>query len=33
MAFTVVHDANALHPASLRDFLIRLAGTGLYRAK
>ena len=33
MAFTVVHDANVLHPASLRDFLIRLASTGLYRAK
>ncbi len=31
--FTVVYDANVLHPASLRDLLIRLACTGLYRAK
>jgi len=29
----VVYDANVLHPASLRDLLIRLAGTGLYRAR
>ena len=29
MAFTVVYDANVLHPASLRDFLIRLASIGL----
>ncbi|MCY4621205.1 MAG: PIN domain-containing protein [bacterium] len=31
--FTVVYDANVLHPASLRDLLIRLACTGLYRAR
>lgn len=30
---TVVYDANVLHPASLRDLLIRLAVTGLYRAR
>jgi len=29
----VVYDANVLHPASLRDLLLRLACTGLYRAK
>ncbi|MCY4369419.1 MAG: PIN domain-containing protein [bacterium] len=29
----MVYDANVLHPASLRDLLIRLACTGLYRAK
>lgn len=29
----MVYDANVLHPASLRDLLIRLAGTGLYRAR
>ena len=33
MAFTVVYDANVLHPASLRDLLIRLACTRLYRAR
>lgn len=33
MAFTVVYDANVLHPASLRDLLIRLATTGLFRAR
>ena len=30
---TVVYDANVLHPASLRDLLIRLAGSGLVRAR
>lgn len=30
---TMVYDANVLHPASLRDFLIRLACTRLYRAR
>ena len=33
MAFTVVYDANVLHPAGLRDLLIRLAQTGLFRAR
>ncbi len=33
MAFTAVYDANVLHPASLRDLLIRLAADGLFRAK
>ena len=33
MALTVVYDANILHPASLRDLLIRLACTDLYRAR
>lgn len=33
MAFTVIYDANVLHPASLRDLLVRLATTGLFRAK
>ncbi len=33
MSFTVVYDATVLHPASLRDFLVRLACTRLYRAK
>ena len=33
MAFTVVYDANVLHPASLRDLLIRLTTTQLFRAK
>lgn len=33
MAFTAVYDANVLHPASLRDLLIRLAASGLFRAK
>ena len=33
MAFVVVYDACVLHPAPLRDLLIRLAGTGLFRAK
>lgn len=33
MAFTALYDACVLYPAPLRDLLIRLAGTGLYRAK
>ncbi len=31
--FTVVFDANVLYPAPLRDLLLRLAGTGLFRAR
>jgi predicted nucleic acid-binding protein len=31
--FTVVYDACVLYPAPLRDFLIQLAGTGLFRAR
>jgi len=33
MSFTAVYDACVLHPAGLRDLLVRLAGTGLFRAK
>lgn len=33
MAFTVIYDACVLYPAPLRDLLIRLATTGLFRAK
>lgn len=33
MPFTVVYDACVLYPAPLRDLLIRLATTGLFRAK
>ncbi|MED5374443.1 MAG: PIN domain-containing protein [Myxococcota bacterium] len=33
MAFTVVYDANVLYPAPLRDLLVRLAMTGLFRAR
>lgn len=33
MSFTAVYDANVLYPASLRDLLIRLGQTGLYRAR
>lgn len=33
MAFTAVYDACVLYPASLRDLLIRVAATGLFRAK
>ena len=32
-AFTVVYDACVLYPAPLRDFLIRLAMTGTFRAR
>lgn len=31
--FTVFYDANILYPAPLRDFLMRLALTGAYRAR
>ena len=33
MAFVVLYDACVLYPASIRDLLIRLAGTGLFRAR
>ena len=33
MAFVVVYDACSLYPAPLSDLLLRLAGTGLFRAK
>jgi len=33
MAFTVIYDACVLYPAPLRDLLVRLATTGLFRAK
>jgi predicted nucleic acid-binding protein len=33
VAFVVVYDACVLYPASIRDLLIRLAGTGLFRAR
>jgi hypothetical protein len=33
MAFTVVYDACVLHPEPLRDLLIRIANTGLVRAR
>lgn len=33
MAFTVVYDANVLYPSMLRDLLIRLAMTGMVRAR
>ena len=33
MSFTVVYDANVLYPAPLRDLLIRVAATGVVRAK
>lgn len=33
MAFTALYDANVLHPAGLRDLLIRLAQTGLFRGR
>lgn len=33
MAFVVVYDACVLHPAPLRDLLLRLAQTGLVQAK
>ena len=32
MSFDATYDACVLHPAGLRDLLIRLAMTGLYRA-
>ena len=33
MAFTAVFDADVLHPPSVRDLLMRLAGTGLFSAR
>jgi hypothetical protein len=33
VAFTALYDANVLHPAGLRDLLIRLARTGLFRGR
>jgi hypothetical protein len=33
MAFTVIYDACVLYPAPLRDLLIRIANTGLVRAR
>lgn len=33
MRFTVIYDACVLYPAPLRDFLLRLARTGLFAAK
>ena len=32
MAFGATYDACVVHPAALRDLLVRLAGTGLFRA-
>lgn len=32
-AFTVFYDANVLYPATLRNFLMHLALTGVFRAK
>lgn len=33
MPFTALYDANVLHPPGLRDLLMRLGQTGLYRAR
>lgn len=33
MSFTVVYDANVLYPAPLRDLLVRIALTGIFRAR
>lgn len=33
VAFTVIYDANVLYPSMLRDLLIRVAQTGLVRAR
>ena len=33
MAFTVIYDACVLHPAPLRDLLIRVGMTGVVRAR
>jgi hypothetical protein len=33
VAFTALYDASVLHPAALRDLLVRLALTGLFRAR
>ncbi len=33
MAFTALYDANVLHPAGMRDLLVRLGQSGLFRAR
>ena len=33
MAFVVIYDACVLYPAALRDFLLRVARTGIVRAR
>jgi predicted nucleic acid-binding protein len=33
VAFTAIYDANVLHPPGLRDLLVRLGQTGLFRAR
>ncbi len=33
MAFVVLYDACVLYPAPLRDLLVRLANTGIVRAR
>jgi predicted nucleic acid-binding protein len=33
VAFTALYDANVLHPPGLRDLLVRLGQTGLFRAR
>lgn len=33
MAFTVIYDANVLYPSMLRDLLVRIAMTGMVRAR
>ncbi len=33
MSFTAVYDANVLYPAPLRDLLMRIALTGIVRAR
>lgn len=33
MAFTALYDADVLHPPGLRDLLVRLGQTGLFRAR
>jgi hypothetical protein len=33
MAFVVIYDACVLYPAPLRDLLVRLANTGIVRAR
>lgn len=33
MAFTALYDADVLHPPDLRDLLVRLGQTGLFRAR
>lgn len=33
MAYTALLDANVLYPAPIRDVLVQLATTGIYRAR